>query len=269
MEIAKQVQEINLAQAKQDNKPIEIIDLNVHRVDGAFKSKKIKDCTWEEEIKPKLTLIYSMVGLRSHHYPVGQEKQDLNDYLVLKYGEKTLDELILAFDLAINHELDLKSDEIKVYDQFTISYLANIMSAYKKWLFVTVNNKKTTRIEMTEEKVEVTDEERKEWVNDWVQKEIIDVELIPLLFYEYLNRMGELKINPSNKWEYVAKATTKVKSKLIIEMDTCKTNNTYIAFKEFERMEEHGFTGYMKGRILDMAKRLAIHDYLIDKKISA
>lgn len=94
----------------------------------------IADCT-EDEIKNKMTLIYSIVGLRTHHWPAGQEKSDLLDYIRMKYPKKTLSELVLAFDLAISGELELERDEIKVYDQFTILYLATIMTAYKTWLY--------------------------------------------------------------------------------------------------------------------------------------
>lgn len=96
--------------------------------------KPIADCT-EQEVDSKLKLIYSIIGLRLHHWPEGEEKQDLIDYIRLKYGKKTLSEFVLAFDLAISGELDLTRDEVKVYDQFTIAYLAQIMAAYKSWLY--------------------------------------------------------------------------------------------------------------------------------------
>ncbi len=114
--------------------PIETIEVNVNRAKNALNDKMICECT-EDEVKSKLKLIYSMVGLRPNNYPQEQEKTDLHHYIFLKYSKKTLSELVLAFDLAINNELDLSRDEVKVYDQFTISYLATIMSAYKKWLF--------------------------------------------------------------------------------------------------------------------------------------
>ena len=114
--------------------PIETIEVNVNRAKNALNDKLICECT-EEEVKAKLKLLYSMVGLRPNNYPQDQEKTDLHHYIFLKYGKKTLSEFVLAFDLAINNELDLRRDEVKVYDQFTISYLATIMAAYKKWLY--------------------------------------------------------------------------------------------------------------------------------------
>lgn len=174
--------------------PIETIEVNVNRAKNALNDKLIGECT-EDEVKAKLKLIYSMVGLRPNNYPQDQEKTDLHHYIFLKYGKKTLSEFVLAFDLAINNELDLSRDEVKVYDQFTISYLATIMSAYKKWLYEqskkVVFDKNTLVIE---EKKEMTDIEWNEWLEDMKK---YSLELIPIGAYDYLIKNG--KINPSVK----------------------------------------------------------------------
>lgn len=226
--------------------------------------KLIGDCT-EEEIKPKLTLIFSMVGLRPHHYPIGQEKQDLHDYIRLKYSKKTLSELVLAFDLAINNELDLKPDDVKVYDQFTISYLSQIMAAYKDWLRTQSKLVKKDYPKMVEEKVILTDEDKAEWIMDWKVMEDINIELIPLIFYDFLSEKGIIKLDAKQKWKYTETATTQIKQQLFIDIGVCKTNDAYVAYNRFENMEKNGFTGEFKNRILNRAKRLIVYDYLKDK----
>lgn len=245
----------------QENKPVEIIDFNTNRAEGALKDKMIQDCT-EQEIKDKLTLIYSMVGLRVQHYPSGQEKQDLHDYLQMKYGKKTLSELVLAFDLAINNELDLKADDVKVYDQFTIAYLASVMSSYKIWLYNIHKNKKPVKDfnQMVEDKKILSDEEKAEWMMDWKQNvDNINFELIPLQFYDFMEQGDLLKLTSKQKWEYTTKSTTQIKTQLFNDIGICKTNDAYIAFNKFENMEKDGFTGEIKGRILNRAKRLIIY----------
>lgn len=252
----------NLVQAKEDRLPIETIDAYTNRAENALKDRLITDCT-EEEIKPKLTLIFSMVGLRPQHYPTGDEKQNLHDYLRLKFANKTLSELVLAFDLAINNELELKPEEVKIYDQFTIAYLAQIMAAYKSWLYNIYKNRKPKEpAAMINEKKTLSDEEKKEWIDEWKIKENINIELIPLMFYDYLSSHELLPITNRQKWEYTQKAQTNIKTLLHEDISICKTNDALIAFNKFQQMEKDGFEGVMKERILNRAKRLIVYDYL-------
>ena len=243
--------------------PIETIDVNVSRAENALKDKLIKDCT-EDEIKPKLLLIYSMVGLRSQHYPPPEEKKNLHDYIRLKYGNKTLSEFVMAFDLAISNELDIKPDDVKVYDQFTIAYLAQIMSAYKIWLANVYKNWKQKKDypKMVEEKKDLTNEEKLEWINEWKEKEYINIELIPVMFYEFLDSQKMLSVSNKKKWEYTEKAQQFIKTLLMNDMTESKTNDAYIAWNKFQNMETKGFDGDMKEKILNRAKKMIVFDYL-------
>ncbi len=205
-----------------------------------------------------------MVGLRAQHYPPPDERKNLHDYIRLKFANKTLSELVLAFDLAINNELNIEPEDVKIYDQFTIAYLARIMAAYKSWLYNVHKNWKTKKDypKMVEEKKDLTYEEKLEWVEEWKQKENINVELIPLMFYDFLDEQKLLNVSSKQKWEYTEKAQTYVKALLHDDMSTCKTNNAYLAWNTFQNMEKDGFSGEMKGRILNRAKRLIVYDYL-------
>lgn len=78
--------------------------------------------------------IFFVIGLRRQHFPTQQEDKLIFAYLRTHYGHKSLDELTLAFNLAIKGELELKPEDVKVYDQFTIAYLVTVMEAYRKWL---------------------------------------------------------------------------------------------------------------------------------------
>jgi len=245
--------------------PIETTDVNMTRAEVALKDKLIIDCT-EDEVKIKLKLIYSMVGLRSQFYPMDGEKQNLHDYIRLKFGNKTLSELVLAFDLAINNELDIKQEDVKVYDQFTIAYMAQIMSAYKSWLYGVYKNLKVKKDypKMVEDKKILTNEEKAEWICEWKQMQEINIELIPLMFYEFLDSQKIILLTAKQKWEYTQKATHNVKSRLFDEMGVCKTNDAYLAYNKFQNQEKEGFDGEFKGRILNRAKRLIVFDYLRD-----
>ncbi len=250
---------------KDGEKPIEVIDFNTSRATGALNGKVIGECT-EEEVKAKLVLIYSMVGLRPHHYPVGQEKQDLHDYLRLKYAKKTLNEFVLAFDLAINNELELEVEDIKVYDQFTISYLARIMAAYKVWLYKQSKNvKMATVTTLEEEPKETTPDEMVNWIEDWRKKPEINLNLIPLCFYDFLTETGMIVKSGKEKHEYLDKAAQSIKTDLHTEIGVCKTTDALREFGEFEKMEQEGFSGKFKTLIQNRAKRMIVLDYLKPK----
>lgn len=241
----------NLVQVQGEQLPIETIKVNADRAINALKDKMIQDCT-EDEVKSKLKLIYSMVGLRPNNYPQDQEKIDLHHYIFLKYGKKTLSEFVLAFDLAINNELDLSKDDVKVYDQFTIAYLASIMAAYKKWLYEqskkVVFNKNTLVIE---EKKEITDIEWNEWLDDMKK---YSLELIPIGAYDYLIKNG--KINPSvkEKKDCILKAIPiYIKS---IE-DDIRLTNEFISQKNEGVIEvKH------KSHLINISKKILVKSFL-------
>lgn len=202
-----------------------------------------------------------MVGLRTHHWPAADEKKELHGYIFLKYGRKTLSELVLAFDLAINGELELKPEDVKVYDQFTISYLATIMAAYKVWLRKQTDNVKPTPSKQFDYKKHLTDEEKQQWVDEWKQKEDIDLQLVPVLFYDFLLEQSEISPDNKTKNEYLGKAVNNIRNQLQAET-TVGGNDAYLALNTFTNMERDGFTGQMKERIINLSKKMIVFDYL-------
>lgn len=151
----------------------------------------------EESVVNALKIIYTMIGLRYQHFPDGEQKAFLHNYILKKYGNKTPKELILAFDLAIQGQL--KIDDVKVYDQFTCEYIAKIMNGYRDWLLNVNKNLIKKPIMQITEKKELTDEEKAEWIEEWVGKEKIDMELIPLIFYDYLDEKKIIRRNSKRK----------------------------------------------------------------------
>lgn len=249
----------------QGQKPTEITDHNISRAQNALQGKTLANCS-EEEIKSVLVRIYSMVGLRAQHYPVDQDKDDLHQYIFFKYGKKTTSELILAFDLAISGELGLKPEDVKVYDQFTIAYIAQIMSAYKNWLRNVIETVKPKAPSvMIEDKKNLTDEEKAQWIADWKQMPEINIELIPLLFYDFLTDKKIITPSISEKNEALAQAQNFIKIILHEDLSRCKTNDAYIVFNKFLNMEKDGFTGELKNKILNRAKKMIVYKYLTDQ----
>lgn len=94
--------------------------------------KKIARCS-NEELSNTLKYITMLIGLRAQNIPEGLAKDFLKTYIVHNYGRYTLQELQLAFDLAVQRKLNLKNEDVICYENFSIEYLGRIMSAYRAW----------------------------------------------------------------------------------------------------------------------------------------
>lgn len=235
------------------------IQQDVIKFKVATAATSVTNCS-SDEISDALRLCFQKLGIRAANLPTPEEKFVLLDFIYSNYGKHTLNEIILAFDLAIIGKLDVDATH---YENFTCLYLASIISAYRKWA---VEQSKMIKpknfLLMEQENKTITDEEKAEWIIEWKSKDAITIDLIPLLFYDFLSEKKIINLTTVEKWDYTVKATTSVKVQLQAEMDVCKTNNAYIAYNQFCNMEEKGFIGEFKGRILNKAKRLIVYDYL-------
>lgn len=230
-------------------KPLEIT--NIERAEKVLSGKLIHESS-EDELKTKLKVIYTMVGLRPQHFPEDEEKAFLHTYIYQKYANKTLNELVLAFDLAIQGQLNI--EDVKVYDQFSCEYLAKIMNGYREWLKIVHHNKFTHKSpDAIEEKKELTDVEWDEWIEDI---KTYNVDLIPISCYEYLIRKE--KISPTNeiKKEHFQKAIITLTAKLATDIKDVRTYNEFVAMKN---------TGKWEGKFYDslvvISKRTIVKSY--------
>lgn len=245
-------------------KPLEITNIEVAQ--SVLSAKLISQAT-EDELKQKLVKIYLLVGLRQQHFPVAEEKAFLHQYIFQNYGNKTLDELELAFSLAIKGQLNLKLEDYKVFDQFPCEYVSRIMNAYRDWLKHTSDLVKYMKKEtpMIDDKTEISPMEMIEWIEEYKQKDDIILDLIPISFYSFLTDTEVIKVSNEQKWDVAAKATQSIKTDLMNAIPECKTTDALNAYKTFEKMETEGFTGKFKTLIQNRAKRLIVHEYLMKK----
>ncbi len=73
------------------------------------------------------------IGLRAHNFPVPEETALLYEHIYENYPNNRIEEIRLAFDLAIAGKLSLKPDEVKCYENFSCAYVSTIMNAYILW----------------------------------------------------------------------------------------------------------------------------------------
>lgn len=70
------------------------------------------------------------VGLRSQNWPEGEEKAVLIEHIVSNFGGHRIEEIKLAFEMAIAGKFDV---EVNCYENFSCYYFSTIMNAYRKW----------------------------------------------------------------------------------------------------------------------------------------
>jgi hypothetical protein len=99
-------------------------------LDRALNYMPLKRLTDPEPLYQVLRLIMLKVGLRPANLPAPEEKAILVAHIIKYYGQHTVPEISLAFDMAINGKL---SCDVELYENFSVKYFASIMNAYRKW----------------------------------------------------------------------------------------------------------------------------------------
>lgn len=99
---------------------------------AALQTTKIEAAN-DEEIAQVLRYVMVKVGLRAKDFPAEEETEVIFQHIRENYCLHRVEELRLAFDMAIAGKLDLHHKEVKVYDQFTCDYISLVMNAYRAW----------------------------------------------------------------------------------------------------------------------------------------
>lgn len=86
-----------------------------------------------EALKQVLRYVMVKIGLRAQNWPQDEEKAILIEHIVSNFGGHRIDEIKLAFDMAIGRKLGLKNEEINCFENFTCEYFSRIMIAYRCW----------------------------------------------------------------------------------------------------------------------------------------
>lgn len=109
----------------------------------------------ELEIAALLIYLYRLVGLRRENFPSETETDDLTAYIVENYSGHTVDEIKLAFKMAVAGKLDLEPRDVKCYENFSIIYFAQIMTSYRVWA-----SKQAAQLPYTPERVYSEDDKK-------------------------------------------------------------------------------------------------------------
>jgi len=229
-----------------------------------YASKSFGKMSDEERCLHAFDLLLKIHVIVGWTIPVGQLMDILTAQFEKKLSESYTNVNAEEFEYAFrNRNLETndwgKALNLTMIDEVMLPYLSTRFDLSRQEESLMSKN-----YHLVEEKRELSDEEKSEWIMDWKSMEDINIDLIPLIFYEFLDTKGIIKIPTEKKWEYTAKGVQYVKAKLQDEIGICKTNDAYIAYNRFQNQEEKGFDKEFAGRIKNRAKRLIVYDYLKD-----
>ena len=205
-----------------------------------------------------------MIGLRPQHFPSPEEDIFIFNYLRANFGHKTLDELYLAFDLAIKGKLDIES---KPYDQFSILYLVSIMNAFR----IYSNHLMKEMPQKPMETLPPPTETEQEMINDvmeYVKNDFYNFRnllMIPLYLFTICEKLSFINQTEKQKIKMYGKAVQYRKNMLKNEtIVNISHNREYQKF--IKDLENNTLSSFEIQFISDIYKRMSILEYLIEKR---
>jgi hypothetical protein len=219
----------------------------------ALNATRIENCN-DIVIQETMLKIFVLIGLRKEHYFNEYENQFFINYVRKHYSHKTIDELYIAFELAIQGKLDL--DNVKVYDQFSIAYFEQIMGGYRRWL--KEESKKVIAAPIEKTSVVITQEEKLQDIEDWKQKKGIRMHFIPTYIYDYMVEFGLINLSKEEKQDIYKQAVEMRKGELYNKMQF-GDKIAKIDYRDFvNSVEANDELSVCK----NMAKKIAVFNYL-------
>ena len=202
----------------------------------AMQAKLVRDAS-NAELAAEFQKIYFIIGLRPHHFPDDNQSVLIFNYLRTSYPLRTLDELFLAFDMAIKGIFEV--NELKVYDQFTIAYMVGILNAYRKY----VNNINST-IEYkppVQQKVIVNQADKQKDIEEYLQRKDLtkrNLIMIPLYIYDNMVELGYIKQSEQRKLQMYKMATDLYEGRLRYDAKDFE-RNALITLNRFIKQREN------------------------------
>lgn len=118
-----------------------------------------------EDLKQVLRVVMLKLGLRGANMPAGEEKSVLIFHIIENFGGHRVEEIKLAFDMAIMGKLEI--DDVNCFENFSCQYFSKIMNAYRLWSKEAV---KVVSMDMPPIQVILTDKQ----LEDLMRKDIED-----------------------------------------------------------------------------------------------
>lgn len=219
-----------------------------------------------EDVVKSLRWIMMKVGLREQNWPTPEESALLIQHIETNYGGHTVDEIKLAFDMAISGKLDV---DATCYENFSCLYFSKIMNAYREWAkeeYKQIEAKQP--IALPEIKEDMSKDAMLDWFNDSAKKiragEMI-VDFVPLMLYEFMDSNGNIPATPEEKYSYLQRAAEYRLGQLETEYQKKPTSSNQWRVSSFTSQLKRG---YFEGDNIDVVKSLAKKMLLFDTIIN-
>lgn len=187
--------------------------------------------------------------------PTQEEFDFLKIFILRNYPGHTVDEIRLAFDLAIAGKLDV---DAKCYENFSCEYFGRIMTAYRKW----ASNEAKNLPKITQEPQ--VEPKPADWGNVWAdileaaKAGRIENKIIGVPVYEFLVETGELKLTVDDKKALWLNAKNKLQAELgtLVQMSQAKPQEK----SEWEIIKEGKIEGELYTKITNRAKIQSVRE---------
>lgn len=159
-----------------------------------------------------------IVGIRESGMPTQIEFDFLKNFIRKNYAGNRVDEIEIAFDMAIAGKLDLGKDGAKCYENFSCEYFGRIMSAYRIWAeneykFI---QSKPEPIAALPAPIQTPEQIINFWFNEWKESKTRNYLLFSGFLSVYDLVKNEIEFTPELKLSMVAKVKTDL-------MESCNT----------------------------------------------
>lgn len=220
-----------------------------------------------EDVKQVLRYAMMKIGLRSQNWPTDIEKGLLIQHIVKDFGGHAVDEIKLAFDMAIAGKLDV---EVNCYENFSCLYFSSIMNAYRKWAAEEKRHLETKELPAAAPPPNLSDQTMQEWM-EYTQQQMkngkgLSVDFMPIPLYEWGEKKGLFNKTGPEKREYLQRAVSFRHGKLIeLAIEENSAGNRKV-LADFNDMKEAGeFKGPEVQILKNLAKKMILFDYFKSK----
>lgn len=248
------------------------------QVATAFNQPRIRDLGQNApvEIKKLLGQLFILTGLRKENFPDELQTGILIQFIFEDLGQYTLEEIKLAFRMAVKGDLNVEANH---YQSFSAPYIASIVSGYVQVRTSTLRairaNENALKIDS---KMEHTDQEKKTIRKDYILTCILKpyqyflktggltfgITPMSIIYKTLTEDLKLLVVDPSRKKEIHTQAVEMAKKSLSKPVQNLEEHRALKSLKE--KVEKEGIEKALDMEIKSFCYEMAVKEYFTQCK---